>query len=326
MKMKPYFTSIAVALSLVVSGSAMAGDKACSAKAASSEAETKSACSAKAASSEAESMSIVATASEAGMFNTLLAAAGAAGLADTLNTGGDFTVFAPTDDAFAKLPAGTVEALLADPDQLRSILMYHVVDGRVMANAVVNMDSAVSLTGQLLSIDTKDGVKIDNASVIKADIECSNGVIHVIDSVLLPKNIVEFASATADFSTLVAAVQAAGLVDVLAGDGPFTVFAPTNAAFSALPEGTVEDLLKPENKDKLTSILTYHVVPGHVTAAEVINLDSAATAQGSKLTINTKRNKAGDVKSVHVKNAKVIQTDLLGSNGIIHVIDSVLIP
>ena len=323
---RTYLKGMVMALSLVVAGSAFAGDgKACSAKAASSEAEGK-ACSAKAASSEAEAKSIAATAVEAGMFNTLIAAVQAAGLAETLTTGGDFTVFAPTDDAFAKLPAGTVDALLADPDRLRTILKYHVVDGRVSASQVMGMDSAVTLTGQPVSIDTADGVKIDNASVIKADIQCSNGIIHVIDNVILPKNIVEFASAADNFQTLVAAVQAAGLVDVLAGDGPFTVFAPTDEAFSALPAGTLESLLKPENKDQLTEILTYHVVPGHVTAAEVIDMDSATTAQGGMLDIETKRNNDGEVKSVHIDEAKVIKTDLFGSNGVIHVIDSVILP
>ena len=133
-------------------------------------------------------------------------------------------------------------------------------------------------------------------------------------------SIVELAVGNDDLSTLVAAVQAAGLVGVLSGDGPFTVFAPTNAAFAKLPEGTVASLLKPENKDQLTAILTYHVVSGKVKAADVVKLDSAKTVEGSSISINA--NAAG----VKVDAANVIMTDIAASNGVVHVIDSVLIP
>jgi uncharacterized surface protein with fasciclin (FAS1) repeats len=134
------------------------------------------------------------------------------------------------------------------------------------------------------------------------------------------QNIVEVAAGNDDFSTLVAAVKAAGLVDVLAGEGPYTVFAPTNAAFAKLPAGTVEDLLKPENKAKLTAILTYHVVPGKVMAADVVKLDSATTVQGGNVAIE-----AGDA-GVTVDGANVVMTDVAASNGVIHVIDTVILP
>lgn len=134
------------------------------------------------------------------------------------------------------------------------------------------------------------------------------------------KDIVEVAASAGSFKTLVAAVQAAGLVDVLKGDGPLTVFAPTDAAFAKLPAGTVENLLKPENKDKLISVLTYHVVPGRVTAGEVVKLSSAKTVNGRALRINAKDGK------VMVDNARVTTTDIVASNGIIHVIDSVVLP
>ena len=133
-------------------------------------------------------------------------------------------------------------------------------------------------------------------------------------------SIVELAAGNDDLSTLVAAVKAAGLVGVLSGDGPYTVFAPTNAAFAKLPEGTVESLLKPENKDQLTSILTYHVVSGKVKAADVVKLDSAKTVEGSSVTIT-----ASDA-GVKVDAANVITTDIAASNGVVHVIDSVLLP
>jgi len=134
------------------------------------------------------------------------------------------------------------------------------------------------------------------------------------------KDIVDTAVAADGFNTLVAAVKAAGLVDVLKSDGPFTVFAPTDAAFKKLPEGTLEDLLKPENKDKLVAILKYHVVPGKVMAADVVKLDSAKTAQGGKVTIKVANGK------VMVDNANVVKTDIGCSNGVIHVIDSVILP
>lgn len=134
------------------------------------------------------------------------------------------------------------------------------------------------------------------------------------------KDIVETASAAGSFSTLVAAVQAAGLTETLEGEGPFTVFAPTDEAFAKLPDGTVEMLLKPENKDKLVAILTYHVVPGKVTSAEVAGMTSAKTVNGEEITI-----KAADGK-VMVDDATVVKVDIPASNGVIHVIDAVIMP
>ena len=137
-------------------------------------------------------------------------------------------------------------------------------------------------------------------------------------SALAEKDIVDIAAGNKDFSTLVAAVKAADLVDTLKSDGPFTVFAPTNDAFAKLPKGTVETLLKPENKAKLVKILTYHVVPGKVMAADV-KAGKVKTASGDKLTISTDG-------GVMVDKAKVVKTDIEASNGVIHVIDSVVIP
>ncbi len=130
---------------------------------------------------------IVETAVNAGNFKTLVAAVQAAGLVDTLNGTGPFTVFAPTDEAFAKLPEGTVEGLLGDKEKLTKILTYHVVSGKVMAADVSGMTEAPSLEGGALKVDTSNGVMINDAHVVTADIECSNGVIHVIDTVLLPQ-------------------------------------------------------------------------------------------------------------------------------------------
>ncbi len=273
------------------------------------------------------SKDIVDTAASAKVFNTLVAAVKAAGLVDTLKGDGPFTVFAPTDKAFSKLPKGTVENLLKpeNKDMLVKILTYHVVPGKVMAKDVVQLNKAKTVQGQKVKIKVKNGKVFLNGStqVVQTDIATSNGVIHVIDSVLMPsmqKDIVDTAVSTNMFNTLVAAVKAAGLVDTLKGDGPFTVLAPTDKAFSKLPKGTVESLLKPENRDKLTSILTYHVIPGKVKAAQVVKLNKAKTVNGKKVKIKARNGK------VMINNANVIKTDVAASNGVIHVIDTVLLP
>ncbi|WP_261874798.1 fasciclin domain-containing protein [Vibrio rarus] len=136
----------------------------------------------------------------------------------------------------------------------------------------------------------------------------------------MKKDIIDTAASNEDFSTLVTAIKAAGLVDTLKGDGPFTVLAPTNAAFAKLPAGTVESLLKPENKDKLVAILTYHVIPAKAMAADVVKLSEASTVQGGKIMITTMDGK------VMINNAQVTATDIKASNGVIHVIDTVLMP
>ncbi|MGE3314112.1 MAG: fasciclin domain-containing protein [Planctomycetaceae bacterium] len=268
---------------------------------------------------------IVDTAVSAGSFKTLAAALKAAGLVETLKGKGPFTVFAPTDEAFAKLPSGTVESLLKPENKAKlvGILTYHVVPGAVTASDVVKLKSAKTVQGQTVAIDAAKGVKINNASVTKADIHCSNGVIHVIDTVLLPKDektdIVDTAVSAGSFKTLAAALKAAGLVETLKGKGPFTVFAPTDEAFAKLPAGTVETLLKPENKARLTAILTYHVVSGSVRAADVVKLDSAKTVQGQAVVIDSG-------EGVKINNAKVVKADIECKNGVIHVIDVVLLP
>ena len=268
-----------------------------------------------------EPLDIVDTAIADGRFTTLVAAVEAAGLVDALKGDGPLTVFAPTDDAFAALPEGTVEALLADIPALTDILLYHVVEGKVMAADVVELSMAMSLQGQYLDVQVMDGkVMIDNAEVIITDIETSNGVIHVIDAVVLPetRDIVDIAVEDGRFTTLVAAVQAAGLVDALKGDGPLTVFAPTDDAFAALPEGTVDALLA--DIPALTDILLYHVVEGKVMAADVVELSMAMSLQGQYLDVQVEDGK------VLIDNAEVIITDIETSNGVIHVIDAVVLP
>jgi transforming growth factor-beta-induced protein len=276
---------------------------------------------------------IVDTAVADGRFTTLAAALQAAGLVDTLKGKGPFTVLAPTDDAFAKLPAGTLDELLKpeNKQKLTDILLYHVVDGKAMAADVVKLSAVTTLLGKDVAIKQDMGsVYANDAKIIITDIETSNGVIHVIDSVLLPpaeeaamdkKDIVDTAVADGRFTTLAAALQAAGLVETLKGEGPFTVFAPTDDAFAALPAGTVDSLLLPENKQKLTDILLYHVVPGKVMAADVVNLTSAPTVLGKDIKVTVK-----DGKVYLNDTVQVIITDVETSNGVIHVIDAVLLP
>ncbi|MEQ9618933.1 MAG: fasciclin domain-containing protein [Deltaproteobacteria bacterium] len=134
------------------------------------------------------------------------------------------------------------------------------------------------------------------------------------------RDVVDTAVDAGSFTTLAAALEAAGLVETLKGEGPFTVFAPTDEAFAKLPEGTVETLLRPENKDKLVAVLTYHVVPGKVTAEEVVKMDSAKSVNGAVIPIKV------DEGVVTVDNATVIKPDVMASNGVIHVIDAVILP
>jgi transforming growth factor-beta-induced protein len=269
-------------------------------------------------------LDIVQTAAKDGRFKTLLAAASAAGLTDTLSGEGPFTVFAPTDEAFAKLGDRVQELLKPERKaDLQKILLYHVVPGEKLAADVIEskfLDTAAK--GKALRVEVDgDSVSVGGAKVVITDIEASNGVIHVIDRVMLPDDstIVSAAAGSSDFATLVAAVKAAGLVDVLAGDGPYTVFAPTNEAFAKLGS-TVEELLKPGNRDKLVSILKYHVVPGRRLASDVVGSSFLATAQGADLTVATRDGGA------FVNDAKIVKTDMVVGNGVIHVIDSVVTP
>jgi uncharacterized surface protein with fasciclin (FAS1) repeats len=280
----------------------------------------------------------------AGSFETLVAAVAAADLVETLKSDGPFTVFAPTDEAFGLALDAlgiTAEDLLADTELLTDILLYHVVPGAVFAETVVTLDSATTAQGADITIEIADGGVVLNGAVnvITTDIEASNGVIHVIDFVLLPPadeamdddmgddmaeamDIVDTAIAAGGFETLIAAVQTAGLEETLRSDGPFTVFAPTDEAFGLALEAldlTAEELLA---SDGLADILLYHVVPGAAVYAEtVVTLDSATTAQGADIAIAII-----DGGVVLNETVNVIVTDIEASNGVIHVIDFVLLP
>lgn len=273
---------------------------------------------------------IVETAQSLPQFSTLVDAVVKAGLVDALSADGQLTVFAPTNDAFdalfAQLGVNGIEDLTAD--QLTPILLYHVVGAKVMAADVsTGYVSTLNTTAPgdnsvLLYAEVNNGVSLNKTTMVTAtDVEASNGVIHVIDNVLLPTDVVDIASNNGNFSILVEAVVKAGLVDALKADGPFTVFAPTNAAFEALfaqlGVGGIADL----TADQLTPILLYHVVSGNVRAADV--------GSGMVSSLNTDAMIDIMVSEMGVKlngTSNVIATDVQGTNGVIHVIDAVLLP
>lgn len=313
---------------------------------------------------------------------TLVAATEAAGLVDTLQTEGPFTVFAPVNAAFDPLPDGTVETLLMpeNVEALTEVLTCHVLGANAMSDAIAGMvaddggvHSVETLGGCMLEVRSENGMITltdetgGTARVTVADVVQSNGVIHVIDAVLLPiaddatmeddmpiesgmdagdnpmvggaamfadKNIIENAVNSADHTTLVAAVEAAGLVETLQGDGPFTVFAPTNDAFAKLPEGTVDTLLMEENRDDLAKILTSHVVADNISIAQ-IKAGAAASSDGffqletlSGATLSAQVTDGGSV-FIFDENSnahRLSVEDVNQSNGVIHVVDGVLLP
>ena len=333
-------------------------------------------------------LDIVDTAVAAGDFTTLVAAVQAAGLVDALKSEGPLTVFAPTDAAFAALPAETVAALLADPTgDLTQILLYHVVAGKVTAADLSDGLAVTTLQGSEIVFSLTDGAKVNDVNIIATDIETANGVIHVIDAVLLPPasvvtedattedattenattenattedasdvnatdeaveeasegeaveeeavaeagdaategtaesallDLVDTAIEAGDFNTLVTAVSAAGLAEALRSEGPFTVFAPTDAAFESLPMGALNALLLNPEGD-LAQILLYHVVAGKILSSDLSDGLTVTTLQGSTLVFSL-------ADGAKVNEATIIAADIEASNGVIHVIDAVLLP
>ena len=269
-----------------------------------------------------ESGTIVEVAQDAGSFSTLLTALDAAGLTGALEGDGPFTVFAPTDDAFAAIDGEVLNDLLSDTEALAAVLTYHVVPGLYRAADVVGLTTTPTLNGKLASISV-DGstVKIDNATVTATDIEASNGIIHVIDEVILPEpiaDVIQTARSAEIFNTLLTAIEAAGLTQALKGDGPFTVFAPTDDAFAAIDSEVLGDLVA--DTELLTAVLTYHVVPGLYEASQVASLHTASTLNGKDVTFTASEG------GVMVDNANIVATDIFTTNGVVHVIDQVILP
>lgn len=276
---------------------------------------------------------IVETAISAGSFETLVAALQATSLDAVLGDDtATFTVFAPTDEAFAELGQTTIDALLMDTDTLSDILLYHVIQGQA-----VDADAAIALAGTLVEMANGDNVAIsvrdgelfiNDSQVVSANIETTNGIIHVIDVVLSPPedmepagNIVEVAQAAGSFGTLLAAAGVAGLDTVLGDDmAEFTVFAPTDAAFAKLGQDTIDGLLN--DPDTLADILLYHVIQGSVDAVTALSL-AGTTVDMANDDFTALTVREGEL---FINESEVIDTDIAATNGIIHVIDTVLIP
>ena len=269
-----------------------------------------------------ESLDIVDVATIRG-FSSLVSAVATAGLVDAVRGNGagqGITVFAPTNAAFTAL--GTLPGNPA----LSEVLTYHVVAGRALAASLTDNQQLTTLQGgtvRFRSNPTRLQGIANTVNITATDIVAKNGVIHVIDAVLLPtapitQNIVELASATPNLSTLVTAIGAANLGSTLSGAGPFTVFAPVNSAFAAVPADVLQRLLETDNVDILSKVLRYHVVPGRIRAADLTEGQTVTTVEGTTLRITL----AGGAR---VNNARITATDIEATNGIVHLIDGVLL-
>jgi len=273
-----------------------------------------------------DSLNIVETAQGNTDFSVLVEAVIKAKLDTALSGTGPFTVFAPTNAAFtAALSALSItKAELLAKSDLADILKYHVISGKIMAADLKASQTPVTLNNGLKVMVTKTStaVTFGGAKVSKADVACDNGVIHFIDGVVLPPslNVVETAQATTDFSVLVEAIIKAKLDTTLSGTGPFTVFAPTNAAFTAAL--TAMSITKAEllARSDLADILKYHVISGKIMAADLNATQSPATVQGQKVVVTK------DASGSTFGGAKVTSADLPCKNGVIHTIDKVVLP
>ena len=251
-------------------------------------------------------------------FSTLVSLVDSAGLLGLFTGTDEYTVFAPTNAAFEALPQETLDAVMADPDLLQFVLSLHAAPGRVNAESVVAGTLVQTLGGYVSVAVDGENVAVGGAPVSAVDIEASNGIVHVIDSVITDNaSIVEIASGISDFETLVGLVVQANLVDALSAEGPLTVFAPTNDAFAALPEETLAAVM--DDPELLASVLTHHVINGAVTAADVAAGD--VETLGGTVTI------AGDADAGWTINgAPIVTTDIRASNGWIHIMGGVIVP
>jgi len=269
---------------------------------------------------------------------TLVDFVGKAGLADTLSGPGPFTVFAPDNHAFNKLPADLVDTLMEDVELLKKVLLFHVVSGNVMSKDITNDVTVDSVEGSPLRTNVYlksnyyDGfVTVNGKRVKKADIVADNGVIHCVTDVIYPfptGNIAEVVTGDERFSTLLAAVGAAELADTLATGGPFTVFAPTNDAFAKIPTDDLDALLA--DKEALTKVLLRHVLPGTLFYKGITwQTHNTAAGEEDEDMIATQVFKAGVIKAVSYvggkrTGARVVDADIIATNGVIHSIDTVI--
>lgn len=266
-------------------------------------------------------------------FSILLSALGRAGLADTLQGEGPFTLFAPTNEAFQKLFEElqiSAERLLEHP-QLADVLLYHVVAGELMSAELSEDITAQALNEQELTVSLTGGVRINSSNVTTADIQASNGIIHVIDAVLVPPTfqaspqilppmtVTDFVRTNPDFAILTSALESAGLAESLRSEGPFTLFAPTDKAFMKLLESlqiTAEDLL---GHPQLADVLLNHVVAGNLLSMDLRDGMTEKNLLGQEIRVNLD-------DGVKINESFVTLPDNIVFNGVIHVIDAVLLP
>merc|ERR1712039_583116 len=256
---------------------------------------------------------------------------------------GPFTVFAPTNEAFAALPPGTLIRLLKpeNRNELVDLLTYHVLPEKVLSKDIKAFSVFKTVEGRRIHASNFKGRLVvggeKDINITSADNVASNGVVHIIAGVLShgaapapapsTKNIVQLAESVANLSTLVAAVVAGDLGDTLSSAGPFTVFAPTNNAFNDLPSGTLDRLMKPENKKELVDILTYHVLPGEVLSKDLQPFQAVKTVEGKPLHVTKWDGGVRVGTSLESKDLRnVIKADNVASNGVVHIIDGVLLP
>jgi transforming growth factor-beta-induced protein len=264
-------------------------------------------------------------------LSTLVAAIDAASLRATLAGSGPFTVFAPTNDAFAAVDADVLTFLLATPAELSKVLTYHVVSGKVMSSDLSSGPVNTLNTGQSVTVDLSSGVKINDASVTTADVETTNGVVHIIDKVMIPENLdlsgmlpsaAEAAIATSELSTLVSILSLPGLSDILAAasddDAEITVFAPTNDAFAAVLTALGLTSINEIPESVLLDIVTYHIV-GAAALSTDLEATTYETLNGESVTVDLS-------SGVKINEASVSSADIEVSNGVVHIIDGVLLP
>lgn len=266
--------------------------------------------------------------SKDGRFSTLLTAFEQANLDDALGDPGPFTLFAPTNDAFATLPPGVLDTFLVDPKgDLSDLVLYHVVNGELASETLVDLTAVASTHGDNITIQPVQTSQIQlnqRVAVTTTDIFASNGVIHVIDSVLIPAStlgsLAEIASSDQQFTTFLAALEAAELTEVLTRDGPYTLLAPNDAAFANLPPGALASLLA-DPGGALTDTLFAHIINGQISSQDLAQLGELTDVRGATITISRE-----DGAIVLNEDVQFTNNDILASNGVVHVVDSVLVP
>jgi|GEM_PF-994771 len=263
---------------------------------------------------EKTALNIVETAKKAGKFRILAKALQKGNLLSALQKKGPFTVFAPTDKAFSRVPKKLLNQILKDREKLRKILTYHVIAGRYNAKRILQKQAWKTISGHALPITRSGAVRVGKAKVLQTDIKCSNGVIHVIDRVLLPPaDLLDVIEKTGKMKTFLKLVQVAGLRSQLRQSKSLTLFIPTDKAFGRLPKKAVAALLR--NPERLRAVLRYHVLPGKKKASSLLRAFRAKTAEGSSISLG-----------LTVNGFRILTTDLSAHNGVIHVLDGVLIP